>query len=200
MQTRLAEAEQEKVRLKARYEDAVGAETSASRRKLTRESLLARLQADFLDREATLSSAVLAVAEAKESLYADRDGRLEIIATDSGPQFAVHVDGDRSGGISNMEIFCFDYALVDRVTERLGGPGFLIHDSHLFDGVDGRQVETALSLGMRQAARLGTQYIVAFNSDEFAKLQPDSKPWLTEAVLPVRLDDTDEGGLFGFRF
>ena len=42
-----------------------------------------------------------------------------------------------------MEIFCFDIALQQIVTKRYGGPGFLIHDSHLFDGVDERQVAGA---------------------------------------------------------
>ena len=49
------------------------------------------------------------------------------------------------------------------------GPGFLIHDSHLFDGVDGRQVISALRLGSEIAQELGFQYIVTMNEDDAFK-------------------------------
>ena len=50
-------------------------------------------------------------------------------------------------------------------TKRGLGPGFLIHDSHLFDGVDERKVAKALQLGAAHAERVGFQYIVTMNSD-----------------------------------
>src|SRR5258705_9960023 len=43
--------------------------------------------------------------------------------------------------------FCFDLMLTEMNIRRGRGPGFLIHDSHLFDGVDERQVAKALQLG-----------------------------------------------------
>jgi uncharacterized protein YydD (DUF2326 family) len=200
LQKRLAEAEQAHSRIADRYRDALAIEQADSERKLSRESLLARLQSDFREREKALSAPVLALAEAKDALYADRDGALEIVATESGPQFKVTIEGDRSGGISNMEIFCFDYALFEIVTRRLGGPGFLIHDSHLFDGVDARQVSTAIVLGGGKAEALDAQYIVLLNSDDYAKLSFPNQEAVRKAILPVTLDDTDGGGLFGFRF
>ena len=99
-----------------------------------------------------------------------------------------------------MEIFCLDLTLYRITTERLGGPGFLIHDSHLFDGVDERQIAGALLLGQRAAGANG-QYIVTMNSDIFDRLPlPDEiKP--ADVVLATRLsDETETGGLFGFRF
>jgi uncharacterized protein YydD (DUF2326 family) len=88
--------------------------------------------------------------------------------------------------------------LLERVTARLGGPHFSIHDSHLFDGVDPRQARSALLLGRDVAHRVGGQYIVSMNSDKFEKLGDDAG--LRAAVLSTRLTDDEGGGLFGFRF
>ena len=49
------------------------------------------------------------------------------------------------------------------------GPRMLVHDSHLFDGVDSRQVARALTYGHVIAQEIAGQYIVALNSDEFEK-------------------------------
>ena len=99
-----------------------------------------------------------------------------------------------------MEIFCFDYALYKLVTTRLGGPGFLIHDSHLFDPVDRRQMAASLELGAKLTAEVGRQYIAMLNSDEFKPLEFSEGFDARSYVLPVVLQDTSEGGLFGFRF
>lgn len=200
MQKLLAQQEETVARLESQYKEAQSIESASSERKIERENLFARLQADFREREPILNEALLAVAEAKEALYADRSGAFEIVASTNGPEFKVNIEGDRSGGISNMEVFCFDYALYRQVTERLGGPGFLIHDSHLFDGVDERQVTTALVIGSEQADKLGGQYIVLMNSDEFEHLSFPKEFGLESKILPVRLQDTDSGGLFGIRF
>lgn len=78
--------------------------------------------------------------------------------------------------------------------------GFLIHDSHLFDGVDGRQVISALHLGSEIAQELGFQYIVTMNEDDAFKETIDGFD-LKDYVLPNRLTDaTEDGGLFGIRF
>lgn len=142
----------------------------------------------------------LAVMEAVTALYGDRKSIFEIQASTNGPQFKVTIDGDRSGGISNMEIFCFDYALYALTTSRLGGPGMLIHDSHLFDPVDSRQIATAIQLGSDLVDRIGGQYIVMLNSDFYDRLPFEKGFDVASKVLDVRLDDTDTGGLFGFRF
>ena len=59
----------------------------------------------------------------------------------NGPQIDISIQGGgNKGGIDLMKIFCFDTMLYEGVSDQLGGPGFLVHDSHLFDGVDVRQV------------------------------------------------------------
>jgi len=76
----------------------------------------------------------------------------------------------------------------------------LIHDSHLFDGVDGRQIISALQIGAKTASELGFQYIVTLNEDDAFKETIEGFN-LNDYVLPVSLTDaTENGGLFGCRF
>ncbi|WP_245685129.1 DUF2326 domain-containing protein [Streptomyces exfoliatus] len=53
---------------------------------------------------------------------------------------APRVDSDDSRGIASMVIFCFDRTLAVLAHRHGRGPDFLIHDSHLYDGVDERQI------------------------------------------------------------
>ncbi len=99
-----------------------------------------------------------------------------------------------------MEIFCFDTMIMRLLAERKRGPGFLIHDSHLFDGVDERQVAAALSIGAASAAEFGYQYIVTLNSDDVAKIDPSIFDASSYILEPRLYDEQDTGGLFGFRF
>jgi uncharacterized protein YydD (DUF2326 family) len=99
-----------------------------------------------------------------------------------------------------MQIFCFDMMLMQLCTNRGIGPRFLVHDSHLFDGVDERQAAKALQVGAELADALGFQYIVTMNSDDLQKTKSvgfDFDKYLQD----VKLTDAQEtGGLFGFRF
>src|SRR5690606_22298138 len=114
--------------------------------------------------------------------------------TKNGPEWRVVEQSARSQGVNSMLIFAFDMTLVALMSRRVG-PQVLIHDSHLYDGVDVRQRASALTVGAERAARLGFQYIVTMNSDEIPP-QFDPFPYRLE----VSLTDADEtGGLFGFR-
>lgn len=77
---------------------------------------------------------------------------MTVTATPNGPDFSVKIDRARSKGITNMQIFCFDLMLTELATRRGCGPGFLIHDSHLFDGADESQVAKAIQLGASRSA------------------------------------------------
>lgn len=144
--------------------------------------------------------AILTFEALSESLY-EKAGSLTVSETGNGPQFEVHIDGQRSKGITNMQIFCFDLMLTEISLKHGRGPGFLIHDSHLFDGVDERQVAKALQLGAQRAEAAGFQYIVTMNSDalprEGFKAGFDIRSFVTDTKLT---DATDTGGLFGLRF
>lgn len=165
-----------------------------------RTKLLGALQSDYQERADIVAEAVLAFEDLSNALY-ERAGRLTISPTRNGPEVSFDIEGQRSKGIGNMQIFCFDLMMMDLVTKRNSGPGFLIHDSHLFDGVDERQVARALQLGARHAEEVGYQYIVTMNSDAVPSEGFDSSFDIKAHYNPVRLTDAEEtGGLFGLRF
>lgn len=201
LQRGLAELEATAAALRERFKAAEILEGKATQLKIDRANLKQRLQQDYHHRKATLEEAILIIADAINELYDDRSGEFVVEATDNGPEFRITIEGDRGAGISSIEVFCLDFALLKLVTKRLGGPGFLIHDSHLFDGVDERQVARALLLGWRVAEEQGVQYIVTMNSDIYDRLPLPDEIDRAQAVLDTRLsDETDTGGLFGFRF
>lgn len=201
MQRELAEVEASAASLRERFKAAEVLEGESTKLDIDRANLKRKLHEDHHVLEKALDEAILIIAEAIAELYDDRAGRLVVEATENGPEFRISIEGDRGGGIANMEIFCFDLALLEIVTKRYGGPGFLIHDSHLFDGVDERQVAGALRLGKKVCDSLQQQYIVTMNSDIFDRLPIDKSDDFKTAVLDTRLSDkTEDGGLFGFRF
>ena len=201
IQQNFAELEAAAAMLRERYKAAEVLEGEATQLDIDRGNLKRRLQEDHQSRSAILDEAILIIAEAISELYEDRSGRFVVEATDNSPEFKISIEGDRGGGIANMEIFCFDLALLKIVTKRFGGPEFLIHDSHLFDGVDERQIARALVLGAQATRDKGLQYIVALNSDIFNRLPLSEEIDREEIVIKTRLsDETETGGLFGFRF
>ncbi len=138
--------------------------------------------------------------ELSEALY-EAAGSLTVDATANGPCFEVKIEGHRSKGITNMQIFCFDLMLLELSSRHERSPGFLIHDSHLFDGVDERQIVKALQLGADRAAEHGYQYIVTINSDVLPEDGYRRDFDVNAFVLDTKLTDaTATGGLFGLRF
>lgn len=201
LQNELAKLEAEAAALREQFHAAELLEGEKTKLSTDRGNLLQRLQSDFKERKEALDDAILLVTESITELYDDRDGRFEISATAHGPEFEISIEGDRGGGISNMEIFCLDLALLNINAARRRGPGFLFHDSHLFDGVDERQVARALLLGEQATKGKNLQYIVALNSDIFDRLPLNSSIKVEDVVLKTRLSDKAEtGGLFGMRF
>jgi uncharacterized protein YydD (DUF2326 family) len=94
----------------------------------------------------------------------------------------------------------FDLTIASLCKSRGLGPGFLMHDSHLFEPVDGRQFARALRIGAAFAEETSIQYIVTLNSDELARAQVEGDEDFSEFVLDTKLSDTPDGGLFGIRF
>lgn len=111
-----------------------------------------------------------------------------------------HIDSDGSVGIGSMVLFCFDLT-VNTLAHRAGrAPDFLVHDSHLFDGVDDRQLAAALLLAAEVAEREEIQYLITLNFDDLGKARRrgfDAEPYLLHQHLT---DQYNSGGLFGFRF
>ena len=193
-------AEAEVEGLRQRLETAERIESTKAELDIERANLTKALRDDLHERNDILREAILTFEALSESLY-EKAGSLTIAETGGGPQFDVHIDGQRSKGITNMQIFCFDLMLTEISLKHGRGPGFLLHDSHLFDGVDERQVAKALQLGAERAEAAGFQYIVTMNSDVLPQegFRPGFK--IRDHVLETKLTDaTDTGGLFGLRF
>jgi uncharacterized protein YydD (DUF2326 family) len=184
--------------LRKRFAAAEKIEEGLARLKIRRQELLLRLKQDYSEQSATLNRAIVTFEDLSVQLY-QKPAKFTPTETSNGPFFKVEVEGERSPGIGNMQIFCFDLMLTQLVGARGIGPGFLVHDSHLFDPVDGRQVGTALRLGATLAKEKGFQYVVTLNSDKQIEAPSDFK--LEEYAMPVKLTDaTATGGLFGIRF
>ncbi|MFH1137888.1 MAG: ABC-three component system protein [Pseudomonadota bacterium] len=185
--------------LRRRFDAAEQFEGAKNQLDIQRNLLALRLRRDFSEQKARLSEAILAFEETSMRLY-EFAGSMTLRETSNGPAFDFPMQGSRSKGIKNMQIFCFDMMLMRLCAGRGIGPGFLIHDSHLYDGVDGRQVVSALKIGAEFAEELGFQYIVTMNEDDAFKESIKGFD-LGKYVLPTVLTDArEDGGLFGFRF
>nr|WP_198921845.1 ABC-three component system protein [Enterobacter asburiae] len=199
LQGELGRAESEVKSLRQRFEAAEQLEGTKNELEIERNLLTIRLRRDFSEQSERLAEAIVAFEETSQRLY-ESAGSMTIDETPNGPMFKFPMQGQRSKGIKNMQIFCFDMMLMRLCHKRQIGPGFLIHDSHLFDGVDGRQVISALRLGAEISQELGFQYIVTMNEDDAFKEVIDGFD-LHDYVLSTRLTDaTEDGGLFGIRF
>lgn len=199
LQAETARKEAEVESLRQRFAAAEQLEGTENKLGIERNQLTLRLRRDFSEQKERLSEAILAFEETSKRLY-ESAGSMTVDETSNGPQFQFPMQGSRSKGIRNMQIFCFDMMLMRLCAKRGTGPGFLVHDSHLFDGVDGRQVLSALKIGAETAKQFSFQYIVTMNEDDAFKEMTegfDIRDYLLSVVLT---DAKEDGGLFGFRF
>lgn len=192
------EAEVQTLRL--RLEAAERLETTKADLNVRRAQIAQSLKNDIHERAEIIREAILTFEGLSEAFY-EKEGSLTIAASNNGPVFEVKIESQRSKGINNMQIFCFDMMLSVLGKKHGRSPGFLVHDSHLFDGVDERQTARALQLGAQRSREHGFQYIVTMNSDALPKDGFDKSFRVEDHILPVRLTDANEsGGLFGLRF
>jgi len=186
--------------LRQRLELAERLESTRAELDVEKASLVRALRNDLHERDGAIRHAILTFENLSKSLY-ENAGSLSIGDSPHGPTFEVQIQGQRSKGITNMQIFCFDLMLIVLGQERQRSPGFLVHDSHLFDGVDERQIANALQVGARLAEQHGFQYIVTLNSDVLPSRGYQADFDIERYIMPVRLTDaTETGGLFGLRF
>lgn len=166
--------------------------------KIEKEQLNQRARRDYDEREAIRTEAIALFNHYSERLY-EAPGRLLIDITDTGYKFDIEIERGDSTGFGNMKIFCYDLMLATLWSKRQPSPGFLIHDSNLFDGVDERQRARALELAAEESANHGFQYLCLLNSDmvptgELADAE------MVERAARLRLTDAEEsGGLLGLR-
>ncbi|WP_428116913.1 ABC-three component system protein [Candidatus Poriferisodalis sp.] len=199
LQAEVSGAQAQVKQLEVRFELAQKIEGGKVRLDNRRSELAVRLIGDHNDRRERLDLAIARFEEFSSELYEERHGLLVVDTSRNGPTFDVKISSKESAGIHNMQILCFDFVVTTLLQERNIGPGFLVHDSHIFDGVDERQIASSLQLGARLAEEYGFQYIVTLNSDMVPDFPSgfDFGPFVNE----VRLTDAIEtGGLFGFQF
>lgn len=200
LQEELGKAQSRLEELRASYKVADQLAVGKAGVKKARQDLHVALQEDHREREAQLDEIIRRFEEFSAHLYEERVGSLYIGASENGPTFSIAIEAGKSKGINNMQVFCFDLLVAEICATRGVGPGFLVHDSHLFDGVDERQVARGLALADEIATLNNFQYIVTMNSDAVPTTFPEG--FSPDAhVLDVQLTDArEDGGLFGFRF
>lgn len=201
LQGEVARAEAELQDLRQRHDAARALESSSLKLKIKRNQLQERLRQDYVEQEDAVNDAILTFQKISSALYEQSQaGSFTITPTDNGPVFEIEIQGSKSKGVNNMQIYCFDMMLTLLSLKHGRSPRFLIHDSHLFDGVNERQVGKALALGAELANEHDFQYIVTLNTDDIPKELPVNFK-VEDYAVDVRLSDsTENGGLFGFRF
>jgi uncharacterized protein YydD (DUF2326 family) len=182
-----------------RIEELKQFENEKSTLKIEKEQLLQRARRDYEERNEQAERAINLFSTNSRFLYGV-PGTLVIDVGSNGFNFRVDIRREGSEGIDKMKIFCYDLMLAQLWSERDPSPRILIHDSTMFDGVDERQVSSALQLADIESRRLGFQYICTLNSD----MVPRSDFPLDfdfDSFVRLRLtDENEDGGLLGISF
>lgn len=201
LQQALAQKQASVDALKHRYEAAQALESSARQITAKRAELQEALSVDLDERQAQTREAILLFAEYARRLYGpEHEAYLAIQSGTNSLKITPYIDRGDSRGIGNMVIFCLDLTVAVIAHRHRRGPDFLVHDSHLFDGVDDRQIAAALTLATEVAEEERMQYIVSLNSDDLSKATQRGFHMKDRIIEPRLTDVNEEGGLFGFRF
>ena len=172
--------------------------------KLQTAETVGAVRAEITERSDSLDRPIALFNALGTEIYSDREANLLISPTPRGLlDVTPSVSGDASDGIRSVETYLLDMVCLISGLENNRAPGLLVHDSHIFDSIDHRQVASCLSIGARLAEEFGFQYIVTMNSDFLQSVVIESAGTFdpTPYQLEVRLTDASEdGGLFGFAF
>jgi uncharacterized protein YydD (DUF2326 family) len=185
--------------IRRQHEHALQFENVGRELAIERAQLEARMAQNQQEQSEQIARAVVIFADVSRQLYR-QPGALTVSRSLSAAPIKIEIPRKESEGVSSMQIFCFDLTMMQLMVDRDIGPGFLVHDSHLFDGVDARQIANAIRVADETARALEVQYITAINSDVAAEVlvegEMDIKPF---ALHPV-LSDEEGGGLLGQSF
>lgn len=185
--------------LKKKLKTAMDIEDAKPRLDMERAALTLKIGQNIEENNNRISKAIQRFESISSTLF-EKTGLLTVENTANGIAIDVTKQGDKSKGIKSMQIYCFDMTLISLLREKGENIDFLIHDSHLFDAVDSRQVAHALVTGKALAAQYNFQYIVTMNSDQIPYEYLPEDFDVDSIIAQPRLTDTDDGGLFGFRF
>ncbi|MBF4561201.1 DUF2326 domain-containing protein [Agreia pratensis] len=204
IQRSLAQQESNVADIERRLEAATSISTIGDTIKLRTAELVASVRTELNERDDRLSESIALFGELGAEIYTDREASLLVAPTPKGLlSIGPQISGDASTGVRSVETFMLDMVCTIAAIKANRAPRLLVHDSHLFDAIDGRQVASCLNIGARLAEEHGFQYIVTLNSDFLASVEAqsdgafDADPYMLSTRLT---DETEAGGLFGFRF
>ncbi|MCS3494505.1 uncharacterized protein YydD (DUF2326 family) [Arthrobacter sp. JUb119] len=201
LQEQLSLARSELQTISSRFETARQLEATQAEIKFERSRLQQEINRDLNEREQHIAEINILFQRFATALYGPgREAYVDIEALSTSLRISPHIGGENSQGIGKMVIFCFDLTCAVLAHRNGHGPDFLVHDSHLFDGVDERQVAEALNLASKVCAEEGLQYIVTMNSDDLAKAERYNDSLSNAVIEPHLTDAFEDGGLFGFHF
>lgn len=200
LQNRVTNLRQQLEEIRNRIENLKRFEEDKSSLDIERQSLLQKARRDFEERKAQRDMAISFFNRNSQRLYSE-SGILSINIAEKGYKFNVDIKRARSQGIGYMKVFCYDLMLIQLRLHYQDMPGFLIHDSTIYDGVDERQIAASMELAAEEAEKRGFQYICAINSDcvPYGDFSSDFKDKF-DNYIRIELTDKEEGCLFGIRF
>lgn len=134
------------------------------------------------------------------SILYDEFGKLSIGLSETGFKFNINIKRSSSQGIENMQIFCYDLTIATLLSKKNTYPGFLFHDSIIFDGVDERQIASALDLSQKISNQNNFQYICSLNSDIIPHQTFPINFDFSKYVVITLTDSNENGSLLGMRF
>lgn len=196
LQERLTEKQSELKDIQQQLENLVELKEQDKLYRKRKQELEDLIEQSVAEQKELKKEVILTFEKISNQLY-ESAGSLNIRAGEKGLDYEITIKGSGSGGVDKMQVFCFDLTLAIITAKAGRNPGFLIHDSRLFDESDERQVASALAVAKEASEANGFQYIAAFNSDRLP--QDVLQEYTNQLVSPV-LDDTETGGLFGYQF
>jgi uncharacterized protein YydD (DUF2326 family) len=191
------QAQLKEVEMKIRTKRQIEEGTSVLR--IEEEQLKRRARLDLDERSELRTRAIRIFNSNSERLY-HVPGILVIDLKQSGFTFDVQIKGSGSTGIDSMKVFCYDLTLAELWSTRKPSPGFLIHDSIMFDPVDERQRAIALEMAAEKSEQHHYQYICTINSDMLPRAEFSPSFDIDQHVVLTLTDTKPEGSLFGFRY
>lgn len=105
--------------------------------------------------------------------YSDKPGGITVQLNDGENQIrydiTVKIQDDRSDGINEVKIFCYDMTILQQYHNHK--VDFLFHDSRLFSDMDARQRTTLFKIASVPSLSRGMQYIASINQDQIEAMR-----------------------------
>jgi len=198
IQRNYSDSQSELNEIKAKLDNLKNIENQDNQIKIDKQKLYQNALIDMKERTEQKNNAITAFGEFSSFLY-DEFGTLLINLNVNGFEFDIDISRSSSQGIGNMKVFCYDLTLAKIWSKRKQSPGFLIHDSAIFDGVDERQRAGALQLAKITSENDNFQYICTLNSDMIPNDYFDKDFDFQKYIVRTLTDSTEDGGILGIR-